>query len=164
MDLNTFALKDLLSAAIAAEQEAQAVYTALSRRVRNFMLQDRLRFLAAEEERHAVVVRTIFDQECPGQSPELGAPSPVPLPRITIPAESVPLSEILLQAVAAERAAHDFYMSLSARFSDNAKTAWMLRYLARMENAHITMFEEEVRSLEEREAAEDIFPMSHLGP
>ena len=52
MDLSNFDLEDLLLAAIKAETDSNIFYTKLSKKTKNGLLQDKLLFLAKEEEKH----------------------------------------------------------------------------------------------------------------
>ena len=51
MDLTRYNLKDVILTAMKSEVDSRAVYEKLADRVENFMLKDRLKFLAGEEAR-----------------------------------------------------------------------------------------------------------------
>ena len=78
--------------------------------------------------------------------------------------ENTPLSKILEQAMVAEKAAQEFYESLSGRFEENSKIESTLRYFATMELGHYKLLEIEKDNVERFEEADVYWPMVHVGP
>jgi rubrerythrin len=164
MDLSAYSLQDILLSGIKSEVEAEKVYRALAGNVRNFLLRDRLLFLAAEEKKHEDVLSSIYRERFPGDALALPAVTPVPLPEVRYEDESVPLTAVLTQAMAAEQAAHDFYTAVVPLFPEHGPIQRTLAYLARMELGHYKLLEDERAAAQDVEDAEDACPMFHVGP
>lgn len=162
MDLSGYTLEELLLAAIKSEVESEKVYSGLAERVKNLFLKDRLRFLAGEEKKHREYLEGLYKGKTGMSQVVLPESTPVPLPEVSS-SDDVPVSEIVEQAMVAEKAAQEFYSSLSELF-DEKETREMLKILSRMEKNHYVLLEaelENIRTLEEYEAA---WPMMHAGP
>ena len=164
MNLESYTLKDLLLTAIKSEEEAKKVYLEISGRAKNFMLQDRLKFLADEEEKHRAFFTKLFKDRFPGEAVNVPAETPVPLPEIDLQDKAAALSELLRQAMAAEKAAHDFYTALSGRYDEDSATKRAVLYMAKMAMGHYRILEIEEASEREFEMAGDYSPMIHVGP
>ena len=164
MDFSIYTLKELLLAALKSEADSKKVYLQLAKRVKNYLLKDKFEFLAKEEERHRVFIEDMFKKEFPRKEPILPKETSVPLPRINIIDEDVPISKILVQAMDAEKASHDFYLELSKYFRDDPKVKNTLLYFATMEIGHYKLLEVEKQAMESYEAADDYWPMMHIGP
>ena len=153
----------LLLTAIKSEVESHGVYSLLAGRVKNALLKERLNFLAGEEARHRHILQGIFKEKFPDQDLELPEKSPVPLPRVIISDELMPLNEIFQMAMDAEKAAYDFYQGLAERFEEDDLVNVIL-YVARMELGHYELLKVESESLERFEEANIHIPFSHEGP
>ena len=163
LNLSQFSLDELLLAGTKSEVESEALYRTLAGRVKNFMLRDRLAFLAEEEKKHAKVLRSIFRERFPGREPAIPPTTPVPLPSVRCDDRS-PVSDILLAAMDAEAAAASFYSDLAPFFPESDEIRRMLTYLAHMERGHYQMLEGERRNALDIEEADEHFPMFHIGP
>jgi len=164
MNLDSYDLQTLLLTALRSEIEARHIYNKMANRVKNFMLKDRMNFLADEEKKHANFFRVMYEQKFPGSDIELPEKSPVPLPGIRIDDESLPISDLIGDAMEAEKAAHDFYMHLSERYSDNADVKNMLIYIATMEMGHYKLLEIEQENCRVFESFDITWPLMHVGP
>jgi len=164
MDLRSFGMEELLTAALKGEIESRDVYAHLAANVKNAFLKDRLRFLSAEEEKHQGFIEGVFGERFPGKKIVLPARTPVPLPAITFDAEAVPLSDVLAAAMGAEDAAARFYRGLADRFAGDAATARMIAYLAVMEVGHYKLLELERENLLHAEDYAVSWPFVHEGP
>ncbi|HAK97263.1 MAG TPA: Rubrerythrin [Planctomycetes bacterium] len=164
MDLSAFSLEELLLAGIRSEIDARRVYSAVAARVENFLLRDRLRFLAAEEEKHEAILVQIHKGKFPGRATTPPGASPVPLPELHVPDDATPLPAVLGQAMAAEQAAHDFYLALADRMRPDENIARMLAYMARMELGHYKLLGDERDAALAAEDAGGAWPMIHAGP
>lgn len=164
MDLSAYNMEDLLLTAIKAETESNRIYSALAEGVKNAYLKDRLRFLADEEAKHRLYIEELFATQFPGKDIVLPERTPVPLPEVEIPGESVPLSKVFTSAMEAERAASDFYESLAERYEGHPDVRNMLRYFAKMEMGHYNLLESEKVSLDTFEDVDFMWPMMHAGP
>ena len=78
--------------------------------------------------------------------------------------ENMPISKILLSAMHAEQAAHEFYNKLAQRFEEDTKIKTTLLYFANMELGHYRLLEIEKESMERFEEADVYWPMVHAGP
>lgn len=163
MNLKEYDIKDLLLAAIKSEVESRDVYIRLSSRVKNFLMKDRLQFLANEEEKHRKILFEYFCKRFDCNSFVLPSETPVPIPKIKID-ETSSVSDVLLSAMEAELFAKDFYTSLIEFFSDEAEMKTLLSYLSSMELTHYKILEIERNEALKYEAYDFEFPMMHIGP
>ncbi len=157
-------LKELLLAALRAEMDSKAFYEGLAGRVKNFMLKDRLNFLAGEEEKHRRYFYNLLEAKFPGEEIVPPSTTPVPLPRLELPHEKVPISELLWQAMQAEKAAEEFYTELAAQFDEESQERSMTLYIAAMERGHYRLLEQEREVALRFEEADFTWPMTHVGP
>ena len=164
MDLKSYELEVLLLAAIKSEVESQTMYTKLANQVNNWLLKDKLEFLAQEEEKHRQFIEEIYMNHFPDEKLVLPKKTPVPLPEVHVPDENIPISRVLEEAMLAEKTASDFYQSLSNRFPDDTQIKNTLLYFADMETGHFKLLEHEKESAERFEEADVYWPMVHAGP
>ncbi len=162
MNLDNFALKDLLLVAIKSEVESNEIYRLLAERVKNSLLKDRLLFLANEEDKHRVYLEALYKQRIGDEEIVLPEKSEVPLPHVN-PSEDRLLSEIIEDAMQAELAAKEFYESLKNRFEDE-KIKGMFQILANMEMGHYEILSKELENLKNFENYDQYWPMMHVGP
>jgi len=164
MELSKYSVEEILVSAIRAEVDARDVYDVLSRRVRNAILKDRLRFLADEERKHQAYLESMYLDLVPGGDLHLPEVSPVPMPTVRIPDESVPISEVLSDAMAAETTAADFYTSFALKFDKGSEHREMLDYFAEMEKLHYDILKRERENAEKFEDFDVEWGMMHVGP
>jgi len=164
MDLKDFSMKELLGTAIKSEIEARNMYLSLSDQTRDAFLKDRLVFIANEESRHREFLERLYEFNFGKGSIVLPEMSAVPLPEVRIGSGRAMASELLLEAMTAERAASDFYLALSEIYEGNDETLKTLRYLSKMEMGHHSMLEVEVDRLRKEEDFEFEWSMMHIGP
>jgi rubrerythrin len=164
VDLKKYSLEDLLLAAMKSEIESKTIYTTIAKRVKNGLLQDKLEFLAKEEEKHRQFVEEVYKIQFPKKKLVIPKTTLVPLPELLIPDEDTPLGKIFESAMHAEQAAHDFYQSLSKQFPKEKKIQHTLSYFADMELQHYKILEIEKESMDRFEEADIYWPMVHAGP
>jgi len=164
MDISKYSLEDLLLTALKSEIEARDFYKNLAEPVENYFLKDRVLFLSAEEEKHRQAFEKMFRQQFPGQELVLPEKSPVPLPGLKIEKETLPISEVFLVAMQAEKAAHDFYTAISGHFPPESEQHKLLLYIASMEMGHYHLLDLERENALRTEDFEVTLPMAHLGP
>lgn len=164
MDLDKYTTEDLILTALRAELDARAVYETLAGGVRNAYLKGRLEFLASEEEKHERYLDGLYRTEFPEREPQVPATTPVPLPEVRIPTEQVPISEVLSQAMAAEKAAADFYGSMATRWAEATEQREVLLYFSKMETGHYRLLETEMQAAAEFEDFDQFWPLMHAGP
>ncbi len=163
MDLNEFELEDLLLAAIKSEEESNKLYSKMIKKTKNGLLQDKLEFLAAEEQKHRKFIEEIYMNHYPEKELKIPNKTPVPLPEIKITNET-PMSILLGEAMNAEQSASDFYKSLAGRFENGSKIHNTLMYFADMEIGHKKILEMEKESMQRYEESDVYWPMTHVGP
>ena len=112
MNLDKYDLEELLLTAIKSEVESNKLYKKTAKKTENGLLQDKLEFLANEEDKHKIYVEDIYRNHYPGKEIKLPKITPVPLPEIKIN-DDMPVSKILISAMVAEKSAQDFYKSLN---------------------------------------------------
>lgn len=164
MNVDKYSNKDLLLTALKSEEDSKNVYRDLAGRVKNFMLKDKLEFLSAEEQKHYDFISNLWEEEFPSEEIILPDKTPIPLPEITIDSEELRFSDIFLQAMNAEKAAHYFYLSLANKFKKDEDLSRRLRYIASMEMGHYRLLELEKEQAEEFEKYDAEFDMMHVGP
>ncbi|KPL19136.1 MAG: Rubrerythrin [candidate division Zixibacteria bacterium SM23_81] len=164
MELSNYSVEDLMLTALKSEIEAKVAYSQLAEGVENFILKERLNFLAGEEEKHRRFFERLYKKSFPHKEMTLPQESPVPLPQIQIDAENMPLSEILESAMEAELAAHDFYNRLADRYDQQPDVKKMLLYIASMELGHYKILEIERDNAKKFEDYDSQWPMMHVGP
>ena len=163
MDLNNFELEDLLLSAIKSEEETSKLYKKLKKKTRNGILQDKLKVLAKEEEKHKAFIEEIYLNHFPGKKINLPLQTPVPLPEIKITKETS-LSILFAEAMNAEVVASNFYKKLAERFEKGSKINNTLLYFSDMEIGHYKILEQEKYSMQRYEEDDVYWPMIHVGP
>jgi len=163
MDLNEFKLEDLLLAAIKSEIESNTLYSKMIKKTKNGLLQDKLEFLAGEEQKHRKFIEEIYMNHFPEKELKIPNKTPVPLPEVKI-TNDTPMSILLGEAMNAEQNASDFYKSLAGRFENGSKIHNTLMYFSDMEIGHKNMLEMEKTSMERYEESDVYWPMTHVGP
>ena len=163
MDLGAYNNEELFFSAIRAEIGSKEVYQKLADGVNNAFLKDKLKFLASEEDKHRSFLENAYLTEFPGRDIELPGSSPVPLPEISLPNESVPVSEVIESAMKAELAAQEFYLAFAESLEDNPELVKTLKYFASMELGHYNILEVELKNIETYEEYDDYWPMMHAG-
>ena len=163
MNLGSFELEDLLLAAIKSEVDSNKLYSKMAKKTKNGLLEDKLKFLADEEEKHRAFIEEIYMNHFPDKKLKLPAKTLVSLPEIEYN-EGTPLSILLKQAMKAETSASKFYRSLAGRFEEGFKIYNTLLYFADMEIGHFKILETEKESMERFEEGDVYWPMLHIGP
>ena len=164
MNLNEYNLEELFLTAIKSEIESNKLYSNLAKKIQNGLLQDKLEFLAKEEEKHKNFIEDEYRNHFPDKKINIPKETPVPLPEIIIDDENIPLSKIFMSAMQAEKAAQDFYKSFADRFEEGTKINHTLKYFSDMELGHYKLLEIEKESMERFEEADVYWPMMHIGP
>lgn len=164
MELSTYSFEDCLLAALKSEVDSAAIYNKLAEQVENMFLKDRLRFLAAEEEKHQAIFRTWYRDEHDDQEPQIPETSPVPLPEIRITTSRTMLGDVIRQAMTAENAANTFYRTMARQFPLDDERRQALLHIASMEMTHYLMLEQELDNLNYIQDQTVEWPMMHVGP
>ena len=164
MDLSNYSLKELLEIAVRSEIDAKETYTELSKKVDNFVLKDRLEFLAGEEEKHRKFIESFFNKKFAGEEMNIPDESPKPLPRVNIEDENMEMSEIFYQAMESEKASRDFYLGIAERYEDEPEIKKTIVYLASMEMNHYHILKAERDSIDAFEELGRDWAYIHIGP
>ena len=164
MDLSIFDENTLLLAALKSEIDSKRVYQGIAEGVRNAFLKNKLVFLAAEEESHRTLIEGVYRERFPTKPLKIPESSPVPLPALKITDEMMPLSEVFLAAMKAEKAACEFYRHMATHYEDNPKLKKTVEYVATMEMGHYRLLEIEKDNMERFEDFDVYTPFIHVGP
>ena len=163
MNIKDFDLEDLLLAAIKSEIESKDLYLNIAKKTKNGLLSDKLRFIANEENKHRMFIEDIYKNHYPRKKIIIPDKSLVPLPKIIVNDDML-VSKLLRIAMDTEKAASDFYKSLSEHFEKGSKLHNTLLYFSDMENGHYKILETEKESMDRFEEADVYWPMIHAGP
>jgi rubrerythrin len=163
LNLDKYNLEELLLTAIKSEVDSNKYYLNIAKKTENGLLQDKLEFLAKEEEKHRLFIEDVYKNHFPDKEIKLPKETPVPLPKIDINEDS-PVSKLIKNAMEAEKSARDFYQSLSGYFEHNSKIHNTLLYFADMEYGHYKILKMEKESMDRFEEADVYWPMMHIGP
>ena len=133
------------------------------KKTKNGLLQDKLEFLAKEEDQHREFIKEIYMNHFPEKELKIPNQTPVPLPEVKMTDDNE-LSVLLKEAMNAEQSASDFYKSLAGRFEEGCKIYNTLMYFADMEIGHYKLLEQEKQSMQRYEEDDVYWPMVHAGP
>ena len=164
MDLKAYTLEQLFQSAIKSEQESTMLYSGLADRVKNYFLKEKLRYLSQEEEKHEKILIHEFAKNLPDTELIIPDTTPVPLPDVKVTDESVPISQIIDGAMAAELAAKDFYLSMKEFFKEGDTILRTLDYFSAMEMAHYDLLKIERENLVQFEEYDSYWDMMNIGP
>jgi rubrerythrin len=150
---------EIMGIAVRAEMDAASIYRGLSGRVRNEVLRQKLDFLAGEEDRHKILLESLFKDKYPGRTLHVpGAARPAKgLPT----AEAMAVVDLLKLAMGKEKEAEAYYQEAKARIEDPAAKK-MLDYLSRVERSHYHMLASEVGLIQAFPDSYDV-EEAHLG-
>jgi len=163
MDLSKFSEDTLLVAAIRSEIDSKKIYQHIANRVNNALLKDKLTFLASEEEKHRNIIEGIHKEKFPNEELQIPEKSPVPMPELIITDEMMPISEVFLMAMNAEKASYDFYNELASLYESNPTIKKTIEYVATMEIGHYKLIEIEKDNMKKFEDFDIYLPMIHVG-
>lgn len=165
MNIDGLSLKELLEIAVKSEIESKDAYESIAKRVNNAVLKERLNFLAREEVTHRKFIEAFFRKKLPDK--EIQIPDRIvgiEMPDINFKDETVPIMDILYQAMQAEKQAKNFYSSMAEKFKGDKEVEVALKKLANMETLHYNILKEERDSIDTFEEYTDEFPFIHIGP
>ena len=84
MELKHYDIEELLLTAIKSEVESKELYKKLAKKTKNGLLEDKLNFLANEEEKHRSFIEEIYLNHYPDKKIILPKETKVPLPKIIL--------------------------------------------------------------------------------
>jgi len=164
MDLERYSLEEIFLTAIRAEMDAKELYGALSKRLENVYMKDKILFLAGEEEKHRSAIERLYKKKFPKKKLTVPKRTPVPLPELTLPEKGTPVSVVLEKAMKAEQAAKEFYEAFSTRFPEKSVERKLLIYFSNMELGHFRLLDAEKELMAREEWFDTEWPMMHAGP
>jgi rubrerythrin len=152
---------EVLAVAIRSEIEAADFYAGLLARIKNVLLQQKLKFLVLEEKKHRKILERLHTQRFPDVALKFPGKTIRPRPKAALDEKSSIL-ELFQAALEAERAAETYYKDAGSRK--------MLEYLSRVERSHYFLVKSEIDLLarfpdyydvEDFHLGQDLF---HIGP
>lgn len=159
---------EVLAVAIRSEIEAADFYAGILDKVKNILLQQKLKFLVTEEKKHRQILERLHAQRFPDV--ELKIPEKAARERVSIRFhETTSILELFKMALEAEKLAEKYYKD-AQRIVDDAGSRKMLEYLSRVERSHFFLIKSEIDLLgrfpdyydvEDFHLGEDLF---HVGP
>lgn len=158
----------VLGVAIRSEVDAAAFYTRLQGRMKNILLNQKLKFLALEEEHHKKILERLLGQKYPDKPKDVPESSLMPPIGVLLPAEPA-VPALFEAALKAEEIAEVYYNEAADRVEDEAGRR-ILAYLGRVERSHQAMIKAELEllrkfpdyySVEDFHIGQDLF---HVGP
>jgi rubrerythrin len=159
---------EVLAVAIRSEIEAAAFYAGLLEKVRNILLQQKLKFLVTEEKKHRQILERLHAQRFP--EVELRIPEKPARPRTAVSfGEKSSILDLFKLALEAERLAEQYYKDARG-VMDDAASRKLLEYLSRVERSHFFLIKSEIDLLsrfpdyydvEDFHLGQDLF---HVGP
>ena len=159
---------EVLAVAIRAEIEAADYYGGLLEKVKNILLQQKLKFLVMEEKKHRKILERLHSQRYP--EVELKIPEKAARPKTPGAwSEKASILDLFKMALEAEKLAEQYYRDARGVVAD-AVSQKMLEYLSRVERSHYFLIKSEIDLLsrfpdyydaEDFHLGEDLF---HIGP
>jgi rubrerythrin len=166
LDLSTMSIETALSAALKSEIEAEKAYGKIRKKVNNFVLKEKLHFLASEEKKHHRILEALYRKMFKGKDPEPEAKSITPRLSIAL-SEEMSVPDLLELAMDAEKLSEEFYDELSTTIEDKKKQE-LFQYLAHMEHGHYFLVKGEYELCMKDDMytqREDFqYDMVHIGP
>ncbi len=159
---------EVLAVAIRSEIEAADFYARLLARVKNVLLQQKLKFLVLEEKKHRKILERLHAQRFPEFPLQVPEKAVRPRPKATLNEKSSIL-DLFQAALEAEKAAETYYKDAQGMIKD-AGSKKMLEYLSRVERSHYFLIKSEIDLLgrfpdyydvEDFHLGQDLF---HVGP
>ena len=127
--------REIFSIAVKSELDSKKIYEKMAEKTSNFVLKDKLRFLAKEEEKHRKILENMFNKLYPDEDLKISEKSLVP----KIDIESAEIPELLEKAMESERIEEKFYRDLA----EKSEYKNILLYLADAEKGHHAILEAE---------------------
>ena len=155
-------IEEIIEIAIKAEIDAAESYKKAAERTSLFLLKDKFNFLVSEEIGHKNMLEKLFKDKFPEKKLSIPNKSQIPLPEVKIE-EETSLSEIISQAMEAEKAAAEFYREMEKELQ-NEKQKAMARYLSSMEESHYHLLKSEQEIAYNFELYDEVHEMMHVGP
>jgi len=127
--------KEIFGIAVKSELDSKKVYESMAEKTSNFVLKEKLKFLAKEEKKHKEILENLFSKLYPDETLKISEKSLIS----KIDAESSELPELLEKAMESEKIEEKFYRDLA----EKSEYKDILLYLANVEKGHYTILEAE---------------------
>jgi rubrerythrin len=159
---------EVLAVAIRAEIQAADFYAGILEKVKNILLQQKLKFLVIEEKKHRQILERLHAQRFPEVELKLPEKPAQPGP-MGAGSGGASILDLFKMALEAEKLAEQYYKD-AQRVVDDAGSRKMLEYLSRVERSHYFLIKSEIDLLgrfpdyydvEDFHLGEDLF---HIGP
>jgi rubrerythrin len=166
IDKNLSAI-EIVGVAARAEMDAHRFYMVMAKRIQNRLVRERILNLAAEEQRHERILKSLLKRWTGEDDPPIPRASLFPLTEMIN--DDMSHEQALEKAIELERAAAKRYIEASRMAQDDSGRR-QLEYLAEFERTHERILVSELEALKKDEGwfEEDTFPGSdrpiHLGP
>ncbi|MEA1993735.1 MAG: ferritin family protein [Euryarchaeota archaeon] len=129
--------KEILGTAVQSELDSKEIYKNMALKTENYVLKDKMNFLAGEEEKHKELLEMLFEKLYPDE--EIPTPEKSLVPKIDVDASELP--ELLEKAMEMEKAEERFYTDLAEKTEERERD--LLLYLAEIEKGHHALLEAE---------------------
>ncbi len=167
IDVSSLSVEKALQMALKSEIEAEGTYKKLKSMVKNFILKDKLKFLANEEKKHQKILENLYLKMFKGSQPSPDEKSIFPRLTIVLKEEQSSVIDLLELAMEAEKVSEEFYDSLSEEVEERGVQE-ILQYLTSMEHGHYSLLKGEydlcVRDEAYYEREDFQYDMVHIGP
>jgi rubrerythrin len=133
---------EVLAVAIRSEIEAANFYSKLLNRVKNILLQQKLKFLIIEEKKHKKILERLYSQRF--ADVELRVPEKTARPRLPLTLDDrSSILDLFKAALAAEKYSEEFYREARSKAEDPGSKK-ILEYLSRVERSHYFLIKSEI--------------------
>lgn len=159
---------EILAGAVRSEINAADFYSMLHEKVKNELLQEKLKFLISEEEKHRKILERLFSQRFPDKVLKIPEKSFLPSIKASL-GDKASILDLFEAALQAEKTSEDFYKQASEQMK-NEISQRILKYLSRVERSHYFMIKSEIDLLEKFPDYYDVEDfhfgqeMVHVGP
>ena len=127
--------KEIFGIAVRSELDSKKIYEIMAEKTSNFVLKDKLRFLAREEEKHKELLENLFNKLYPDETLKISEKSLIS--KRDVGATELP--ELLEKAMESEKIEEKFYRDLA----EKSEYKDILLYLANVEKGHYALLEAE---------------------
>ncbi len=155
-------IEDMIRIAIRSEVDAAENYGKATEQTKIFLLKDKFKFLQNEEVGHKNLLEKLFRAKFPDRDMVLPEDSEMPFLSFEV-TDDMQLSEILKNAMEAEKIASDFYKEMEQAAEEENEKA-MARYLSSMEESHYYLLKSELEIAYNFELYDEVHDMMHAGP
>jgi rubrerythrin len=160
--------EEVLAVAVRSEIEAAGFYAGVLAKVKNVVLQQKLKFLVLEEKKHRRILEKLYAQRFPDVEFKIPEKAVRPRPSVQVD-EKGSILDLFKAALEAESFAEKYYKESRSVMEDPGSRK-ILEYLSRVERSHYYLIKSEIDLLnrfpdyydvEDFHLGQDLF---HIGP